>query len=123
VLETLPCSSQRKTNFSRGDFEMRNQKGFTLVELMVVVIVMVVIVLFVLIIPAGRANSFYTEEGVLRSLQVDHPEISKIIKTTRNIYNYSEIWVETKAGEKRVYLLDTNFLFNYEFRGYKMPSN
>jgi len=95
------------------------QKGFTLIELLVVVVVLVIIVcgLGFGIIGAGMmGNHWFTEEGVLRDLQVDHPEVVKILRSKTHIYGYSEILAGNRDGSHSTYTLDTNILYNYELR-------
>ena len=62
----------------------------------------------------GSANFWYTEEGVLKALQFTHPGVTAIRWSQRNIYNYSEVFVN-EDGRPNAYLLDSNVLFNYTF--------
>jgi len=88
-----------------------NRRGFTLIELLIFITIIALLVIFPLVI---CGNYWYTEAGVLQELQADHPEITKIVKTKRNIVSCSVITVE-EAGKRQVYHLDTNIMTNYEF--------
>lgn len=93
------------------------QKGFTLIELLIVMAVIFVIVIFFGVLLYGtllKGNFWYTEDGVLKALQFEHPQVEKVLKTTRNLWDYSEIIVQ-EGGERKTYYLDTNILGNYEF--------
>ncbi len=95
---------------------MKLQKGFTLIELLVVVCVVGFVVFYGLfILTFCQGNYWYTEEGVLRELAIDHPEVAKIVKTERNVYADSVITAEQKDGQKVDYCLDTSVLWNYHF--------
>jgi len=61
-------------------------------------------------------NMWFTDSGVLRELQIDHPEIQNLRKTERHPWDYSKIRVMNDDGTESCYYLDTNILFNYEFR-------
>jgi prepilin-type N-terminal cleavage/methylation domain-containing protein len=92
-----------------------SQKGFTLIELIIVGAILFILVGWLLVwrtILAG--NYWFSEGGVLRELRADHPAVTEVIKSQRNIYADSVITV--KEGEvRRDYCVDTNMLFNYEF--------
>jgi len=94
---------------------LRSEKGFTLVELIIVIIVVAIIVVFAILFINGilKGNQWYTEDGVLKSIQFEHPEVTEILKTERNIFDKSVIYVK-EGGINRVYLLDSNILFNYK---------
>lgn len=98
--------------------KLRNQKGFTLIEIMIVFAICFIIgVVFI----AGiyrtllKGNFWYTDEGVLKALQFERPNVTKILKTERNAWDYSRIIVQEEDFQK-IYYLDTNILFNYEFQ-------
>ena len=61
-----------------------------------------------------RGNFWFTEAGVLREIQADHPDVQKIVRVDHNIWSDSRIEVETIAGDRVWYDLDTNVLFDYE---------
>lgn len=94
------------------------QKGFTLVELITVVIIIMIIGL---VFGAGvygtiiKGNFWYTEAGVLRELQLNHPRVEKILKSTRNNWDYSEFLVHKEDDTRATYYLDTDVFWNYEF--------
>lgn len=91
-----------------------NEKGFTLIELLIAVTIIGIVVLEVIGIGCiCRGNFWYSETGVLRELQINNPNITKI-KTERNILYRSIVIAVDKEGKVIKYLLDTNFLFNYD---------
>lgn len=99
---------------------IRNSKGFTLIELMIVLaIICILVVGFGLGLIGGVAmgNGWFFENDVLRKIQLNHPQASKIIDTERNIWRYSVITVE-ESGQKKQYGLDSNVLFNYKILDY-----
>lgn len=95
---------------------MANKRGFTLIELIIVIAVIVIIIGW---FGAGgiilKGNYWFTEESVLKELRIDYPNVSSILKTERNVYSYSKILVENKDGSRAIFLLDSNVLFNYKF--------
>jgi prepilin-type N-terminal cleavage/methylation domain-containing protein len=101
-------------------FEKRktNQKGYTLIELLITIAILAIVIgilfWFVIIGVAVKGNMYFTEEGVLRELKVEHPGIEKVVKTERNIMDFSKLMVLEK-GENKTYCLDSDILFNYKF--------
>lgn len=89
--------------------------GFALIELMIVVAMLVILAVLILSSTMLCANYWFTENGVLRELRAKHPNVTRILKVERNVFSYSRIVVE-ENGVRKEYLLDTNVLFNYEFR-------
>jgi len=87
-----------------------NGKGFILIELLITIALIVIVVIWGLSI---GGNQWFTEETVLRKLRAEHPNVTEIVDTQRNIWNYSEIKVK-ENGKLKTYLLDSNILFNYE---------
>ena len=93
---------------------MKKSKGFTLIELMIIISIFIIIIFGFGFIGVGiMGNYWYTQDNVLKEIRVDHPEIVEIIKDKRKIWSYSEIIVENKKGERQIFLLDTNCMFNY----------
>lgn len=93
---------------------LKNNKGFTLVELLIVIFIIgTVFVCAGVIGTAIMGNQWYTETGVLRKIQLEHPAATEIIDTQRNVWRYSVITVREDAVNKKYYL-DTNILFNYK---------
>lgn len=59
------------------------------------------------------SNTCYTTDGVEAQLKADHPEISRVLYTTRNILSASRVEIITHDNEHQTYCLKTNLLFNY----------
>jgi len=96
---------------------MLNKRGFTLIEL--IIVMSLVAIVFGWLFVGGvviKGNQWFTEVGVLRELLVGHPEVKEILDTKRNVYGYSVIRVKNSDNSISTYLLDTDILFNYEFR-------
>jgi len=95
--------------------KLGNNKGFTLIELLIVVAMLCIVIGGIGLGVIGgiiMGNAWYFEADVLRKIQIDHPQATKIIDTQRNIWKYSVIKVE-ENGQRREYCLDSNVLFNY----------
>lgn len=90
-----------------------DEKGFTFIEVMVAVVICVLVVFVLFYGTLGKGNFWFTREGVLREIQVDDPDVVRVVRVNRNILRFSEIEVENKEGVRSVYRLDTNVLFNY----------
>lgn len=96
-----------------------DQHGMAVWEIMASVLI--VVVACVLWIGVGiMGNFWYTEEGVIKKIRLQYPEITQIIDTERNIFTYSVITVKEGEAAKKYYVkkyyLDTDILFNYELR-------
>lgn len=92
---------------------MKNNKGFTLLELMIVIFILFG-VLWGGVISAGlMGNQWYLESGVLRKIQLDHPAVTEIVDTQRNVWRHSVITVKENGVDKK-YHLDADIFFNYE---------
>jgi hypothetical protein len=93
----------------------KRNTGYTLIELITVVMIAVIGIIAVVWFGAiGSGNYWYTESGVLRELRIDHPNVTEIVKTTRNVFADSVITVN-EDGAVHNYCLNSNILFNYEF--------
>jgi len=93
------------------------QSGFSLTELTVSVLVVVFIAwVLVYIIVGGlvQGNFWYNHVDVLSALQTEHPEITKVLASTKHIWEYSEIRV-LEGDTQRTYFLDTDILQNHVF--------
>lgn len=96
---------------------LKRNDGFTLVELMIVIAIIAVIVIggyVIMLKTICQGNFWYSEDGILKELKIDHPQITEVLKTTRNVFDKSIILV-MENGEKTEYCLDTNIMWNYEF--------
>ena len=97
-----------------------NESGFAIWEVLSAIFVLTVACVFWIDIVLG-GNFWYTENGVLKEIQLQYPETTEIIHTQRNIFAYSVITVRTvREGDAAVkkyienkYYLDSNVLFNY----------
>ncbi|MFW9880764.1 MAG: type II secretion system protein [Candidatus Thorarchaeota archaeon] len=92
-----------------------NKKGYTLVEILIVIACIAIVALVNIgVIALACGNYWYTEEGVERQLKIDHPNITRVLRTQRNVFSFSVITVE-EDGRRVEYCLDTGIFFNYEF--------
>ncbi len=94
---------------------LRKKDGYTLIELSIVIaIIAIMIGLLSIFVIACKGNFWYTEAGVLKELQIDHPNVIRVLKTEKNIFDESVITV--KEGDAiKDYCLDTSIIWNYEF--------
>ncbi|MFC1720749.1 prepilin-type N-terminal cleavage/methylation domain-containing protein [Patescibacteria group bacterium] len=102
--------------------EMKNlpkrSTGFTLVELIIVIVIIVIVVLggyVFLMKTVCQGNFWFSGSSVLRELQLNHPNVVKVLKTERNVFDNSVITVEDKEGVRQKHCLDTDILWNYDF--------
>ena len=94
---------------------LKRNEGFTLIELLIVIVIVGVLVVWMLgakVICQG--NFWYSDDGVLRELKADHPKVTELLKTKRNVFAKSIITVK-EGGVNHDYCLDTDVLWNYEF--------
>lgn len=79
----------------------------------------VVIICFTIIVGLGMVggiamgNQWFTMDGVLAKIQLEHPNTVRVLDTERNIYGHSVITVLHEGGGWKKYCLDSNVLFNY----------
>lgn len=100
-------------------FKTKRQEGFTIIEVFIVIAIIGIIIFWGFIgCTIVKGNFWLTEDGVLKDLQINYPEVSEILRVNRNIFSYSEIYVENEDGSRGTYELDTCVLFNYEFPDY-----
>jgi len=96
-----------------------NQRGFTVIELLVVIVVVVMICFAgILALAVSSGNFWYTEDGVLRSLKARDmvSQNATILETRRHVFDYTDIYVyEPSTDEKLVFYLDSDILFDYDF--------
>lgn len=96
---------------------LKKNNGFTLLELLIPLLIMAIIVVGVyvfLLKTVCQGNFWYAESSVLRELRVDHPNVTEVLKTRRNVFSKSVITVR-EGDENHDYCLDTSILWNYEF--------
>ncbi|MDP2655812.1 MAG: type II secretion system protein [bacterium] len=95
---------------------MKKNRGFTLIELLIVV---ATVFMIVVVFGAGivgtlcMGNQWFTEDGVLRKIQVNHPSASQVVDVSRKVFRHSVITVN-EAGQKKQYCLDSDIMFDYE---------
>jgi len=85
-----------------------------LIGLMAIVIVVAVIVFAVCLFT--MMNCWYTEAGVMQRLKANDTSVVELLNAQRNIFSKSVITVKMTDGSRRSYLLDTDILFNYNFK-------
>lgn len=95
---------------------LRNQKGFTLGELMIAITIifgLLIVGYIFLLRTICMGNFWFTEDGVLREIKINHPVVTEVLKSTKNIFSKSVIVVK-EGGEIKNYCLDSDVFFNYE---------
>jgi prepilin-type N-terminal cleavage/methylation domain-containing protein len=95
----------------------RKKSGFTLTELLIVMMIILIVIGGMgigIIRGILLGNEWYTESGVLKEIQVTHPEAQKILTSHRCAYHHSKFIVENKDGSRREYYLKSNIFFNYD---------
>lgn len=102
------------TSTEENDIRKRNEKGFAMVNWFTMYFVFVVVSIVGVYGTLFTGNFWYTEAGALQQLQRERPAVTELVKTQRNIWDYSVIYV-TENGEEKTYFLDTDVLWNYEF--------
>lgn len=93
---------------------MRNQKGYTLTELMIVIAIVGVVVGVIVCGFLCPANFWCTNQGVLVALQMQNPYV-KSVGIERHVIAYTIVYVDVGRSKLLRYTLDTNLLFNYRF--------
>jgi competence protein ComGC len=88
-----------------------NNKGFTIAEVIVVITFIFCIIFVIGFISKG--NYWFSEDGVLKKIKLNHPKATKVIDTEREAWNYSIITV-IEDGVRKKYYLDTDILWNYK---------
>ena len=95
------------------------KKGFTVLELLIVVVLLFIIVGGVVIyggIICGvcKGNYWVSNNSALIAIQLDNPEIVRVLKIDRNIFARSEVIAEEENGDRRVFLIDADVFWNAE---------
>lgn|GEM_PF-4347454 len=97
------------------EWSKKMRKGFTLVELIIVLALVCTIACFFLIIPLCRSNIWFSEVGVAEQLSQERRIKVEVIKVQRKFFSHSEVTVRVnEASEITVFCLDTDLFFNYE---------
>lgn len=91
----------------------KNEKGCSLAELLIIIILLIAIWHICAALFCG--NYWFRQEGVLKKIQVEHPNATKVIDSTINILDDSEI-VVMQDGKPKTYYLDTNIFWNYKIQ-------
>lgn len=96
---------------------MKTSKGFTLIELLIAVFAFVFVGIVVCYLGIAGAlimgNQWFTEDGALRTVQVNHPDAVRVMDAERNVFRHSVITIEHKNGGRGRYCLDSDIMFNY----------
>ncbi len=97
---------------------MKNRKGFTLLELMIVYVILMSIIVVVDYYLIGgiliKGNYWVSEKTALKAIQIDNPDYIKIVKLNRNVKAYSVAIAEDKNGDRKSFALNTNILQNID---------
>jgi len=95
---------------------IRKSKGFTLIELLLAIAVIVIIVIGVWVVGISgiiMGNFWFTEAGVLKKIQLQHSDVTRIVDVERSVWSYSAITVQD-GEERKILYLDSDILFNYD---------
>ncbi|MBI3633967.1 MAG: prepilin-type N-terminal cleavage/methylation domain-containing protein [Candidatus Vogelbacteria bacterium] len=99
---------------------IRNRKGFTVLELLIVVVIFTVIAIstiWLVVVPfIAKGNCWFTQEGLIREIRFNHPEAEIIVKTETHFTDLSTITVQNNDGSRDKYTLDSDILFNYDLK-------
>lgn len=91
------------------------QKGYTLTKLLKIQgIIVIIIVVFFAIDAVLAGNYWYSTDLVEHEMKIEHPEVTSVLKTTRNVRLYSKILV-MEGGKRNTYYLDSDIFHNYDF--------
>ena len=81
---------------------MKALRGFTLFELLIVLLVVAFLVTGVCYLLIGGAvvmgNQWFIKDDVLKKIQLDHPNTTRVVDAERNVFKYSVITVEQGGG-------------------------
>ena len=88
-----------------------------MIELLIVVFIVAFLAIVVCYLGIGGAvvmgNQWFTEDGVLKKIQLNHSNAVRIVDAERNVFQHTVITVEQKDGKRVRYCLDSDILFNY----------
>jgi len=94
---------------------LKRNDGFTLIELLIVIAIIGILAACLLgVAVACGGNFWYSNDGVLRELKTDHPKVTEVLKTKRNVFDESVITVK-ENGVNHDYCLDSSIFWNYKF--------
>lgn len=96
---------------------LKSQKGFTLIELMITifaVFVVGVIVCYGVLYTVLIAGNFWCETAsVEKQLKFENHQIAEVVAINRGVWSASRVLAKTKEGDNVTFCLDSNILFNY----------
>ena len=96
---------------------MRDNKGYTLVEVMIVVQICAILCLvFVPVIAVTMGNFYFTDDSIMKKVQRDYPDALEVYDTNRHVFAYSEAIVLFPKDENgkdvyKVFLVDSCITF------------
>ncbi len=88
-----------------------------MIELLIVVFIVAFLAIVVCYLGIGGAvvmgNQWFTEDGVLKKIQLNHSNAVRIVDAERNVFKRSVITVDYGDGKRGTHCLDYDILFNY----------
>lgn len=63
------------------------------------------------------SNAYFTEEGILKKVQIEHPEYVKSVDLYRSFWDKtpSKVYVEDEARRGQWFCFNTNIMANHRF--------
>jgi hypothetical protein len=95
-----------------------SERGYTLSEVFILLFTLAVMIcIMVGVMTAITGNFWITEPGVLKAIQLQDPNVVKVLNVERHAFYYSMVLVERKDGRRVLYVVDSNIFFNYTVAG------
>lgn len=96
----------------------KRNAGFSVLTILAVLFLMILAwaVIWIGVISAAICgNQWFTDDGVLKKIQLNHPKATQVVDTERNVFRESIISIQ-EEGQRIRYCLDSDILFNYNVK-------